>query len=192
MNAPPNNDEADPQSEGRPVYGNEGCDTLIGDRLVNTGTPHRGLYAPKTPEPAVSFDYAGVALALGEPSVLLTYATPAETLQWRVREAAIRAHAGLEPRSFAEVARELGTTRAAISAAYVRIAERIGHLPLLKRLDTRRKNSEAAKRQWEQRRAKSARHTAALATLAAEKEGDLELAEAARKRFIEASQGVPQ
>ncbi len=82
----------------------------------------------------------------GEPADILAHMTPRERTTWELRVAALRYVAQIEPRSFQEIADELGVTVAAVSRVYRDVLARIGCRQIFDNALKRAKLAEAASR----------------------------------------------
>ncbi len=87
-----------------------------------------------------------------EPGDVLGYMTTKERVTFELREAAVRIVAGIEHRTFEEIANELGVTRAALSRVYRDVLGRIGSLRVYDNAEKRLKLSEATRRHWQKRK----------------------------------------
>jgi DNA-directed RNA polymerase specialized sigma subunit len=81
-----------------------------------------------------------------EPADILAHMTPRERTTWELRVAALRYIAQIEPRSFHEIADELGVTIAAVSRVYRDVLARIGCRQIFDNAEKRWKLAEAAGR----------------------------------------------
>jgi precorrin-6B methylase 2 len=78
--------------------------------------------------------------------------TADEIRSWQIRRHALLALLNLEPRSFNQIAKDLGCTEAAISIAFTRLCRATGFASLFRRVETRQRNASAAKRRWAARK----------------------------------------
>ncbi len=101
------------------------------------------------------------ALGFSEPGELAPYFSTADVISWQVKRAALMALLHMETRSFQEVASSLGVTKAAISKEYISTVNRLGWASLFRRVETRKRNADAATR----------RHSHAAADRTTEKGG---------------------
>ena len=104
------------------------------------------IASPGTKAESFKFDYP-------EPIDAEAELTPYERRQLEIKRAALRAVLGYDERSFREVARELNCTPAAISASYVGIIDGLRWSSLWRTAATRKANAEAARRQWQKKKA---------------------------------------
>lgn len=88
-----------------------------------------------------------------EPDELMAHMTPRERCTYELRVAAVRYLAGIEPRSFQEIADDLGVTRAAVSRVYRDVLARVGCRKIFDDAIHRWRIAEATKQTAAERRA---------------------------------------
>lgn len=88
------------------------------------------------------------ATEFDDPEEALCYLAPRERGTWDLRMTVVRYLAGIEPRSYAEIASEFGVTRAAVSRVYKDVIARLGCRQIFANAEKRRRLAEAAKRHW--------------------------------------------
>lgn len=122
MNAPPE------KQTGAPLAGNAGC------------------YEERKPDQEPSETVNGFNSDLAHPSWLMDDMSETEFRTYMIRRCVLLTLLGIETKSFSELAESLHVTPACLSKIYTRLADALGFAPLFRKVETRRKNREAALR----------------------------------------------